>query len=160
MPSEAHSPASVRSAHTTSSPAPAAQGVGARAAARQASTSPAPPTTRSRASPIDAGVGEHLDVEVLDAPLAALRGEREVDDVREPLARIVDVRLEDLGTRRALPADPEDRAVLEDPQADVGEHRALRVRLHALGGLVPVEADEAQEVLERLAANHDHAEHD
>ncbi len=43
--------------------------------------------------------------------------------------------------------------VEEDPQADVGEHRSLRVALDALRGLVSVEPDEAEEVLERVAAH-------
>ncbi|MBM2821686.1 MAG: hypothetical protein HW413_432 [Thermoleophilia bacterium] len=98
------------------------------------------------------GVGEHLDVEVLDAPLATFRREREIDDVRKALARVGDVRLEDLRAGGALPADADDRVVLPDPQPDVGEHGPLRVRLDADGRLVPPDPNEAQEVLERVAA--------
>ena len=116
--------------------APAAQGVGARAAARHASCEPRGADEQEQRESDHAGVGEHLDVEVLDAPQRSSRREREVD-VREAAARVVDVRLEDLRPRRALPADAHDRVVLEDPQPDVGEHRALRVRLHADGGSSP-----------------------
>ena len=100
-----------------------------RVAARQASASPDAPTSEQEHEADHPGVREHLDVEVLDAPLAPFRREREVDDVREALARVGDVRLEDLRARGALPADADDRVVLRDPQPDVGEHRALRVGL-------------------------------
>ena len=107
--------------------------------------------------PDHACVREHLDVEVLDAPLAPFGREREVVDVREARARVVDVRLEHLRPRRALPADADDRVVLCDPQPDVGEHRALRVRLDADRRLVAADAEEAQEVLERVSAHGRHA---
>ena len=65
--------------------------------------------------PDHTGVGKHLDVEVLDAPLATFSRECEVDDIREPLARVRDVGLEHVWPRRALPANAQDRVVLPDP---------------------------------------------
>ena len=50
--------------------------------------------------------------------------------------------------RGALPADADDRVVLPDPDADVGEHGPLRVRLDALGIPSLADPEEADELLE------------
>ena len=85
----------------------------------------------------DPGVGEDLDVEVLDAPAILARRKRKVDDVREALARIRHDKLEHVRARRALPPDAGDGVVLEDAQPDVGEHRALREVSTPTGGSSP-----------------------
>ena len=112
MPSEAHSAAIVSSAQRTSRPAPAAQGVGCACRRAPGQREARGADEQQEREPDHAGVREHLDVEVLDAPFAILRREREVDDVGEARARVVDVRLEHLRARRALPADAEHRVVL------------------------------------------------
>ena len=97
IPSDAHSPASVRSAQTTSEAGP---GRPRRRSARSRAPGqhePGRPDEEEQREPDHSCVREHLDVEVLDAPLAPFRREREIDDVGEALARVRDVRLEDLG---------------------------------------------------------------
>ena len=157
IPSEAHSPASVRSAHSAVEPGACSPRVGRVGRRSPGEDEPGRADSEQQEESDHTGVGEHLDVEVLDAPLATFRREREVDDIGKALARVGDVRLEDLRPRGALPADADDRVVLPDPQPDVGEHGPLRVRLDADGRLVAANADEAQEVLERVAANGGHA---
>ena len=138
-------------------PAPAAHGLGACATVRQSEDHPAHADGQQEHEADQARVGEDLDVQVLDAPFASLGGERLVDDVGKAPACVGEVRLEDLGARGALPADPEDRVVLPDADPDVREHRPLRVRLDAFGLALLRDPEEADELLERVGADRRHA---
>ena len=102
--------------------------------------------------PDDAGIGEQLHPEILHAPGMGRRRVRLRWLVGEPAPRRCEVGL--VAVERALEADAAERMVLPDAQADVGEHRPLRARLHVFGGRGRggLDAQEREEVRDVVAA--------
>ena len=123
-------------------------------------TRPQPSSASSAASPIDAHVGGGLEVEVLHAPAVLRRRERERRDVGKAAARGGEIGTVGVLVGRLLPADPEQRAVGRDPQAEVGEHGALRVARAAERGLrrPGPDPDELEELGDVARAQHEGAE--
>ena len=74
--------------------------------------------------------------------------------------RVLEIRLEDVDALRSLPPHTQNRVVLPDPEADVGQHGPLRVCLDSLRRLVAAHPQETHELLERVGADRRHATRD
>ena len=83
-------------------------------------------------------------------------GERR--DVRELPVGCRELRVDDVGIGRGLPAGADDRMVPPDSVPDVGEQGVVRVGLDARGlRLLALQVQEAQEVLEVAGSEHEDA---
>src|SRR5581483_2910064 len=107
--------------------------------------------------PDDAGLGERLDVEVLDAPRVLRRRKSAGRRARELLACVGEVRRVDGVLERALEARTDRRVVEEDPPADVDQQRPLDERLDVPLLLLRADPEVAQEMSDVAAAQGDEA---